>query len=78
MAKFSYGKEISLQVEVLFRSLILYGESSSPVSEKYMETYFRSNVAGGCPALKSYKETRLHTVFRKAFELSIHYLLQAF
>ena len=34
-------------------------ESSSPVSGKYMETCFSSNVVGGSPALESYMETRL-------------------
>ena len=31
----------------------------SPVSEKYMETYFNSNVTGGSAALESYMENRL-------------------
>ena len=42
---------------------ILYGgeliAGGSPLSEKYMETCFSSNIAGGSPTLKSHKETRV-------------------
>ena len=49
-------------------------ESSSPVSEKYMETCFSSDVAGGSPTLKIYMEIRpykLHS-YRQMRVLSLN------
>ena len=39
---------------------LIAGES--PVSEKFIEICFSSNVAGGSPTLKNYMETRLYSM----------------
>jgi len=55
-----YQKRLSFQ----FHFKTLYGGEliarGSPVSKKYVQTCFSSNVAGGSPTLESYMETRFY------------------